>query len=221
MKIKTLILLLAVLFCAAFPAVKCNKNNEPILTVYSNVQERTNGGALVASQSGVSDELKRAIDEELTRLFADVAPLRYTTMLSHSDYIIYVLPNCALSPESRTRSFLIRADSYDGTIYDQDPRPGVGKIYAAEYVITNGRGDISNSYVVCNAPTADADFRNAIRYGPEHILAYFNDRAYYEFTKFHGNGVNHPLYLPTDRAQRETPKPDVIDYGGRVRILKR
>lgn len=78
----------------------------------------------------------------------------------------------------------------------------------------------TTSYVVCDAPSADVDFRNAIRYGPEHILAFYNDRDYYEATKFHGSGIYHPLYQPTDRLSRETPKRDVVDYGGRVKINK-
>jgi len=216
MKKLLLTIILLSFVCFGF---KCNFKNEPELQVFSNVQERTGQGVLVASRSGVSAELKQAIDYELTRLFADVSPLGYSQKMTHAEYVVYVLPNCVLSPVSQTRGFLIRADSYDGTIFDQDPKPGVGRIYAAEYVIFDGNRP-STSYVVCDAPTADADFRNAVRFGPEHILAFNNDRNYYEATKFHGSGINHPLYQPTDRLSREPLKQDVVDYGGRVKINK-
>lgn len=192
--------------------------NDPLLKVYSDVQERTRGGALIASQSGVSSELKGAIDEELLRLFRDARTRNYQNDISPADYTIYVLPDCTLSPESGSRSFLIRADSYDGTEFDQDTRPGIGKIFAAELVITDGFGNLTNSYVVCNAPSADAEFRNAVRYGAEHIVLKRNDEAEYERTKFHGFGISsHPL-IPSVPNTDKLLRRDVTGASGSVTV---
>ena len=220
------ILLIVVLAFAAF-GFKCNKNggsnNEPIITVYSQTQQRTPKGALVASLSGVRPEFLEAVDEELTEVFRDVAGRNYTSAISHSEYVIYALHNCVLSPESQTRSFLIRADAYDGTIYDQDPRPGIGKIYAAEMVLADGNA-IRTQYIVCDTPQVDGDLRDALRYGPEHILLYFNDRAEFDRTWFHGNGISHPLIRSVNGERRDSrqnvEKRDVVDFGGFVRKAK-
>lgn len=164
--------------------------------VYSDRQERTVKGVLVCSKSGVSNELKAAIDEEFMKLFNDIRHLGYQNGVDFN-YVIYILHDFILSPESGTRCFKIRADDYNGTVFDQNPDPRVGEILAAEMVINNNMGDLTNSYVVCLPPNVDNEFRDAVRFGLEHLLAYRNSPELYEATKFHGNGSGHPIYPRT------------------------
>ena len=219
MKIKYLAILLF-LAVSGFGFKACKKDApEPIVKVYADVQERTPRGVLIASQTGVSDVFKSVVDEELERLFADAGALNYVSTVNHSDYVLYAVPNCQLSPVSRTRSFLIRADVYDGTIYDQDPKAGVGRIYAAELVAGDGRGGIADAYVVCDTPTVDQDLRDAIRFGPEHIILKRNNEGEFWRTWYHGNGIAHPLIASTDSApRRRTVKTDVVDFAAQIQI---
>lgn len=163
--------------------------DDPILQVSSDVQERTTNGILIASKNGVSSEFKNIADSSLNNVFADAAALGYREGLNFPAYTIYVLDTCTPSPETQTPSFRLRADSYDGTIFDQDPRPGIGYILASEYVILSGN-DPTMSYVICNdLPNA----ANNVRHGAEHIILFNNDRNEYDRTKFHGYGVYHPI----------------------------
>jgi hypothetical protein len=194
MKLRYYLIILAVIFLAFVAMSGCKKkksDNGTQLTVYSTTQERTANGALVASALGESSELKQAIDESLTNVFADAAALGYSNKLSHSDYIIYVLDDCIPSPVNHTPSFKLRADEYDGTVFDQDPRPGFGYILASEFVIQDGTPPTpTTEYVVCNDLE---NIRDSARYGAEHIILYNNNLPEYDRTKFHGNGVNHPI----------------------------
>lgn len=203
-------------------AKKINPANEPLLRVFSDVTERTTKGILIASQTGVSSEFKEAADQELEKLFDDARALGYTNDLNFSDYTVYVLPNCQLSPEQHTRSFLIRADSYDGSIYDQDARPGFGKVFAAEMVIAGPFGQITNEYVVCDAAAGvDEELRNALRYGPEHIILKRNDEAEFQRTWYHGNGISHPLIPSAKKPETSAPidprSEEAIDLFGRTK----
>ena len=217
-------LLITVTFCFGFKG--CNKSkfsssSEPLVQVYSNVKESSPRGIHIASRSGVSADFKNAADEELDKLFYDSRALGYTNNLNFSDYTIYVLPDCQITPVNHGRAFLVRADSYDGSIYDQDPRTGHGKIFAAEMVIVEPNGFISNEYIVCDAPGGvDEELRNAIRYGPEHIILKRNDEAEFQRTWYHGNGIGHPLIPSAAPAPTPTPNDVIIDHFGLVQPQK-
>lgn len=219
------IFIFLLILCVGVLGFKCNKgkfnkSSEPLVQVYSNVKETSPRGILIASRSGVSQEFKTAADEELDRLFYDSRALGYTKNLEFSDYTLYVLPDCQITPVDKGRAFLIRADSYDGTIYDQDPRPGRGKIFAAEMVIVEPNGNISNEYIVCDAPNGvDDELRNAIRYGPEHIILKRNDEAEFKRTAFHGNGGGHPLIpsaVPNNSPLKDERETEVVDHFGLI-----
>jgi hypothetical protein len=104
----------------------------------------------------------------LAELQLDITAENRTGNITPSELVVYVLHTCQPSPESHTPSFLLRADNYDGSIYDQDPSPGIGRIYAAEYVIADGNV-ISNEYVICQSDD-EVYTKNVVRFGPEHIL---------------------------------------------------
>lgn len=160
----------------------------PDVEVFSDVIQTTPLGAMVASKTGVSDEVIRIIDRELSELFLDAAALNWTNWMEHNKYIIYVLHTCVPSPVDHVLSFKVRADNYDGTVYDVDPRTGIGYVYAAERVLLVGEVP-TGEYIVCNDLSV---LPNSVRFGPEHILAYYNDRSYYEETKTH-TSVGHPI----------------------------
>ncbi|MBK8810702.1 MAG: hypothetical protein IPN69_08215 [Acidobacteria bacterium] len=116
-------------------------------------------------------------------------------MLNFSDFLIYVIPADREydSDGNYVPNFLIRADDYDGTIFDHDPRAGIGYIYAAEFVIPESLGAARGEFVIADYSRNFETAEEAIRNGPEHLILYINDRPKYEKTKFHGRGISHPL----------------------------
>lgn len=175
------------------------RKRNTILSVYTDKMEKTPKGVTVASRDGVSDAMKNIIDQSLDDVFEDAQKyaqsrgMTYTNKMTHSEYTIYVLPDCVPSPEQKVPSFRLRADDYDGTVFDQDPTPGVGYILASEYVIPNHSGGTAG-FVICNSLEYAY---NSVRYGAEHTIYEFNDSSEYERTKFHGNGISHPI-IPMD-----------------------
>jgi hypothetical protein len=164
-----------------------------LVNVYSNVKQKTPMmGVTVASKSGVSNQYLGWIDESMNELSSDITAQNRAHNINPSLVTIYALHDCVLSPESRTPSFLLRADSYNGTEYDQDPDPRIGKIFAAELVLPDRFGGMTNSWVICQS-NDETYVKNASRYGYEHKFLYDFYRGEYEATKFHGSGVNHPL----------------------------
>ena len=168
----------------------------PTIEVFSDVQEATDRGVLICSRYPVTQSFKDTVDGSLGKLFQDAVDFAirqgktYNQKMLHSDYIIYVKQDCVPSPETRTPSFKMRADDYDGTVYDVDPRDDIGYIYASEYVIPTDRG-LTTSYVICDDLV---NLWSNVRHGAEHIILFFNDSGEYERTKFHGDGYpGHPI----------------------------
>lgn len=157
--------------------------------VYSDVVQTSPQGVRVASYRGVGAEFLDAVDAALNELFLDAVSLGYSNRVAHDQYLIYVKHDWELSPVDRVPSFRVRADNYDGTIYDVDPRSGIGYVYATEYVIRGLNGIPTGEYVITNDP--DNLARN-VRYGAEHIILYFNDPVRYAATETHTSG-GHPL----------------------------
>lgn len=162
--------------------------SEADVIVYSDVLETTPAGVRVASKNGVGMAFLDRIDNSLRRLFENAVRDGYTQKLSFSDYIIYVKHDWELSPVDRIPSFRVRADNYDGTIYDVDPRRGIGYVFATEYVIKIGDAP-TGEYVITTDPN---NLERNVRYGAEHIVLYFNDPVKYYATETHTTG-GHPL----------------------------
>ena len=146
--------------------------------------ERTPKGALLRSANVVNSEAIAAIDLWLTQLFAKAKKRGWTNKVTHPEQLIYIVP-----PERELNSageyvpnFLIRGDNYDGSDFDQDARPGVGMVLAAEYVLPDVSGFVLPEY------TRDFEkFGDIAAHGALHVLAFHNDRAFFERTKTHGN----------------------------------
>jgi len=162
-----------------------------------NAVDMTPKGVKLRSTAGVEDERKMWIDEALTKLFDDASKAYgYTQMMKHSDYTVVVRSDCVLSPVQQILSFVLIAPNYNNTIYDIDPDPNVGRIYAAEQVTTvwrNGQSRTIPTITVCNGERQLT--LNTVRYGGEHIL--------------HDNG-NYQLYLQT--VGPEHIHPIVTEY---------
>jgi hypothetical protein len=155
------------------------------------ISQTTQLGVKVLSVNPLHPDLETAIDVSLAELFATCRRRGYTQKLSHSDYKIYVIP-----PEREFDSegnyvpnFKLRIDEYDGTVFDQNPAPGIGEVYAAEYVAPDFSAYVIAEYTRNFTTTA----QDAVRYGAEHIILKFNDEAEFNRTVFHGNGVSHPI----------------------------
>ena len=166
------------------------------VTVYSDWIQYAANGARVCSRSGKSEAFLATVNTVLNELFLDAAAQGYTQWLSGSSYTIYVLDGCPPSPEQGIPSFKIRADNYDGTVFDQDPRPGIGYVLASEYVILDANGAPTGEYVICDS---DAYREANIENGPDHIILYYNDRQRYEETKTHTATSGHRI-IPRRRV---------------------
>ena len=213
---------------------KSGSNSAPKMTVYCNSEQQSAPDAVkICSKSGVSEELVKASNEELQKLIVDVAGRNYTRGTTPSEYTIFISDTCNLSPESKTRSFLVDGGSaYDGSSFDYynpkgaNVKDGASQIYAAELVIVDGLNNPTNSYIVCNTQSLDAEYRNASRYGAEHIILFWNDTAEFQRTAIH-NEFGHPIIPLTTtnksdgRSMDSLTKPtDVTDFAVQVEIQK-
>lgn len=169
------------------------KNGDVATT--NEVSQSTPKGARVFSKSGVTDTVLSLIDKGLDGAFADAIASGYGDKLTHSEYEIFIPKfGCVASPESQTPSFMLRADSYDGTEYDiHNPKgsgikDGIGVIYAAEMVKSMGYNGVGQ--MICCAE--ESVIENATRYGAEHIIVANNDPVYHNRTWFH-DVMGHPI----------------------------
>lgn len=201
-----------------------NERPQGSVSLSTKVSQVSPKGAHIFSEHGVSDSQLSLADKGLDTTFTNARASGYTSneLFSQTYYDIYIPKNnCVLSPETKTPSFKIRGDNYDGSIYDQyntkgelPPneqtdfnkyvKDGIGVVYAAEMVLgTAGRG----AYVVC--PDA-AVWENGVSYGAEHIIVNNLDPAYDQVTQTH-DIYPHPI-LPK-RGAVKTTKPSVIPKG--------
>lgn len=180
---KKLLILILAISLSGCSWIKGGDKTPKDVKVYSDTHQVTPMGVNIYSKNGTDIS---GIDETMAVLFNDAQRLGYTNMISFSDYSVFVLDNC--EDRNGVPSFRMRADSYDGTVYDINPETGVGEIYASEYVIMDWMGYPTNSFVVCSGNATVT-----VRYGAEHIILFNNNRDRYEETKIHFTG-GHPLF---------------------------
>ncbi|HNQ14063.1 MAG TPA: hypothetical protein PKM58_00780 [Pyrinomonadaceae bacterium] len=186
----TAIVIVIVLLCAggAFALWWFRFRKEADFEVSSDSIQTTELGIRVAAKSPRSAEFLAEVDRAASKVFFDASREGYREWLDGARYVIYVKDDCTPSPVARIPSFKIRADNYDGTVFDQDPRPGIGYVFASEWVFKDN-GTPTGEFVIC------ADFGNLarnVRYGMEHVILYFNDPVRYAATETHTSG-GHPL----------------------------
>lgn len=201
-----------ILLAFASLGFKCNGNdpkwkdvpNGAVKTAQDKLQ-RTPNGTRVYSKNGLPESTLSLIDKSLTERFSFALAEGYNpdSGVFRGDFYELLTPlfPCQLSPEWRTPSFMIRADSYDGTEFDQhNPkgkgvRDGIGVVLAAEMVTRLG-GSTGAQMVVCPEASHIGD---AAANGADHIIAANEDPDYYNRTWFHGDGIYHPLYPKAGR----------------------
>lgn len=199
----------------------------PVITVYSETIQKTADGTTVASKSGVSAEVLQTINDSLRELFTDASAKNYQNNLVAGAVIIYALHDCGISPESQTPGIKVRADNYDGSLYDlynpkgKGVKDGIGQIWAAEYYIYNGDGTMSQEYAICTQANGQnvslALIRNTSRFGKEHRILHDNDFAEYLRTLTHtdeSNSHNIIAYTTRGNLQNAVKFPSAIDAGG-------
>jgi hypothetical protein len=151
------------------PAVEPTPIETPVF-----VAGRTPLGITLKGQP-VPEDIQAEMDNALTELFTTARARGYSAYTNHSNYVIIVKDDCA--NRNGTMAWLDRLDSYDGTPYDQNPAPGIGEIYRAEEVRLNSGPP---TFLICR--DVKEHMRNFTRYGAEHIIYWFNDRAAYNAT---------------------------------------
>lgn len=221
MKTSKLIILISFLLVIMTTGYSCKKNpstptpdtDTATVRVYSQtVQRRTPTSPRAASLNGVSDTQLMWIDEEMTNLIEDFRAEGSSYVFDPSTAIIYFKHDCTLSPASQTLSFRVRGDNYDGGTYDVDPRPGIGYVYAAEYVITEPANNeygyvLMDEWVVCSALSDEPYSRDTIRFGKEHVELFRNNPARYQATATHTSENGHPLILRRNTLLFEWKQP--------------
>lgn len=190
---KTFLIIMLVVMLQACGGTNWKNESDGYVKTSIATSQKTSEQATVYSKDGISQEQLALAQQGLTDAFNDARLSGYSRTLNSSGYTISipVIP-CVPSPVFGTMSFQLRADSYDGTEFDQyNPRgagvkDGIGVILAAEMVT-----DLSGSMIVCSDASV---IKDAVRNGAEHIIIWNNDNEYYSETWFHGGGgMSHPL----------------------------
>ncbi len=186
------------------------------LEVQHDVVVRANGtenSPLVASDRQEAAEIYDAIHRAVVEKCEDARALGFNAGLNPGDYIVYVIkPDRELDSNGvYVPNFLIKnADNYDGTQWDQDPRPGHGAVWAAEYVIMDNNIP-SNEWVVARYTREFETLFAAAGNGLDHILQYKNKHipgheGDYERDLTHINS-GHPLIPPRMRSFASASEP--------------
>lgn len=156
-----LLILTAICGCSC-DWIRGGDRTPPPVKVYNDQQQRTPMGNIVASKNGVTQSFIAATDAAIFKVVEDAKTIYGNQpFLTPTNYLIYAIPDCTLSPVYRTRSFTVNG------------------ILAAEYVASHE----TRAYVVCEVDTPDTDLRNALRYGPEHIILFNVDYDKWNVTK--------------------------------------
>lgn len=203
------------------PVLIASRQPQGHLAVAENPQRLTPKGAVVHGQGveQLSGSALNLIDAGIDDALRDAAPLgnKHAASSGHTFYHFY-LPTggCQLSPVSKTPSFLVRGDNYDGlcdgsgNTFDQyNPqgpcvKDGIGVVYAPEMVLDLGVGRTHSRSAICPFENA---IRTFARYAVEHIKIRHEDLAYYQATETHG--PPHPLLpKPTMQALRSRTYPE-------------
>lgn len=173
MKKLTITLFLIVLAFAGLGNKSCKKDvsdtpNGTVALSRENLQ-RTASGVRVYSKQGISQSYLDNIERGLLQRTEAARNDGHTLGLNLDLYDVFIpLLPCEQSPVQRIWSFKVRADNYDQTEYDIDPRPGIGVIYASEMVTS-----FNGSMVICPQEAFDA-----VGNGADHIILSLNPNTY-------------------------------------------
>lgn len=172
---KFLILVLIIASLSNCAWLKGGDRTPSPVKLYNDKQQKTAGGNVVSSKSGVSTPFLAATDRAIYEVTEDAKAIYGNAefLQDYGKWVVYVVPDCELSPEMRTRSFRVNG------------------ILAAEWVPNPSL----KAYVVCESNVIDEDLKNALRYGPEHVILRWVDWDTFERTMKPEDHI-HPL-IPT------------------------
>jgi hypothetical protein len=177
--------------------------NGAVLTTTKGDQSTSTGVRVKYGATPLNDAQLKDVSDGIARAIENGKKSGYTDTRSAvpSFFLVQTPPYvCPLSPEQKIPSFLLHADQYDGTEYDQyNPKgagvkDGRGVIYAAEMVLSVGTIPSSPDYgwmYVCISDDHETN-ANAVNNGAEHIVIANNDSDYFFLTQYHGT-YSHPL----------------------------
>lgn len=194
----------------------------------SKSKQTTPNGAEVYSLNGVTQDDLVKTDEGLTQAFTDGRASGWTrddVVYDYRRYRIHIpADGCVPSPETHTPSFIVRADNYDGSVFDQyntkgelpqDQQDGfnkyvkdnIGVIYASEMVLTylrNAPQDMKAEFIVCQEIIKDG-----ARYGAEHVIASSFDPWYFSLTMVHDR-IPHPILPKQNVLVQKNQNKDLL-----------
>jgi hypothetical protein len=172
--------------------------SEPITDVHTtrSVTQKTSSDVEVVSKSGVNLAVIYNVEDGYQKAKRDALASGYTQKLEGSNYTVLIPDDpCTEVGESKTPAFKVRADNYDGTEFDLDPRPGVGVTWAAEMVASYGIAGGRMEGYVCPDIAA-----NGTEYFMEHGLARWNEDSWYRATETHTTRPHPILPSPSPRT---------------------
>jgi hypothetical protein len=194
-----MIVLAAVFFAVVFWLVTRQKNRQKLgqsavdLTK-CDIHATTPKGVKLRSVNPVRPEMIAACDYAFETMF-EICRRKHNfhNRLKFSDYLVYIIPQDREHDSNGVYvpNFLLRADDYDGSIYDHDPAPGVGLVYAAEYCLPDKSGFVVPEYTRNFDELAAVG--GAFHNGLDHLILFANDVDWYARTENHASGGGHPI----------------------------
>lgn len=197
-----LFLFISLLWCVL--AFSCDKppgnagpSNEPMpapVHVTRAFTQKTDSGVKVVSKDAVNRAILSAVEDGYQQAKKDAITSGYKNKLEGSNYTVLIPDDpCEPSTVQAIPSFKLRADNYDGSIFDlynpqgQNVKDGIGIIWAAEKV---------ESYDPAEGFVCPELAKNGTDYFCEHVLAFWNHRAYFDATATHTT-KEHPILPET------------------------
>lgn len=138
----------------------------------------------VLSRAELSPEVKQGVIDAFSERIIAAVRRGWASGLEPASYTLYIFP--AVEP-GVFKVFLPPGDPYIGSQFDKG-----GWMLSAEKVITKGE-TLLDEFIIA-ASDSRTDTANYVSYALDHLFAYKNDRDLYEKTKFHSEGVVHPLW---------------------------
>jgi hypothetical protein len=150
------------------------------------VLTRTPRGARVVARTTPRPEVLGAIDNGLAELFNVARRHGYTARLDYSYYTIFIAraDRTKDSQGNYSPDIAVSAGQYAGSYYDQG-----GYVYAAGMVMAFN----PCAFIIAEHEKDFGRIANVVRYEGEHLVLYYNDRAFYEKTADHSKGGGHPI----------------------------
>jgi hypothetical protein len=191
---KALMLILTVISFSVEAATHSYRSTDPGLIARAEqvtgdsfpVVTTTPRGVSVFARTTPRADFLNAIDRGFADLFAVAARHGYRNRMRFEDYTVFIgrADRLKNSQGQYSPDIAVPAQQYAGTDYDQG-----GFIYAAGMVLAFN----PCAFVIAEHDRDLGRVSNVVRFEGEHIILYYNDRAFYERTADHSRGGGHPI----------------------------